>query len=139
MLALTASLEHLANTFTRPRARVLANTLDKAISRYLEEGKGPSRKVKEIDNRGSHFFLALYWARALAQQDEDLPLKEVFASFHPIMEAQAKRITQELLDAQGNAQELGGYYFPREEQVRRAMRPSKSLNELLQELQARLD
>jgi isocitrate dehydrogenase len=138
-LALTASLEHLANTFNRPRAQVLANTLDTAISRYLEEGKGPSRKVKEIDNRGSHFFLALYWARALAQQDEDLPLKEVFASFHPLMEAQAKRITQELLDAQGNAQELGGYYFPREEQVRRAMRPSKTFNELLQELQARLD
>jgi isocitrate dehydrogenase len=138
-LALTASLEHLAATFDRPRARVLATTLDAAISRYLEEGKGPSRKVKEIDNRGSHFYLALYWAQALAQQKEDAPLREVFTSFHPLMEAQADRIAQELMDAQGSPQELGGYYFPSEEKVRRAMRPSITFNKLLQDLQARLD
>lgn len=138
-LALTASLEHLADTFDRPRARVLATTLDAAITRYLEEGKGPSRKVNKIDNRGSHFYLALYWAQALAQQNEDAPLREVFTSFHPLMEKQVDRIAQELMDAQGSAQELGGYYFPSEEKVRQAMRPSKTFNKLLQDLQARLD
>ncbi|MDN5864711.1 MAG: NADP-dependent isocitrate dehydrogenase [Gammaproteobacteria bacterium] len=135
-LALGASLEHLAHKFDNARAKVLSAALDQAIGRFLENNKSPSRKVKERDNRGSHFYLAMYWARALGEQDEDAELKTMFAKLADRLEAGEESIDAELLGAQGKAVDLGGYYRPDPDKVNAAMRPSTTFNEALQTLRA---
>ncbi|MCX2837596.1 NADP-dependent isocitrate dehydrogenase [Salinimicrobium sp. MT39] len=131
-LALAVSLEHLGEKYNNKRALVLANALDKATEEFLEKDKSPSRKVNELDNRGSHFYLALYWAEALAEQDEDQELKAHFKEVSTKLQENEKQILQELIDAQGSAVDIGGYYKPEEEKVTSAMRPSKTLNSILQ-------
>lgn len=133
-LAYAASLEHLGKTFDNPRARVLASALDKATSTLLAKGKGPSRKVNEIDNRGSHFYLAMYWAETLAQQKEDAALQKIFTEFAERLKRNESVIERELLSAQGKAENIGGYYYPSGELTVAAMRPSATLNRLLDEL-----
>jgi isocitrate dehydrogenase len=130
-LALAPSFELLAASEDNPRARVLAATLEAATGRVLEENRSPSRKTGELDNRGSHFYLALYWAQALAEQSDDARLA---ASFAPLAEQLVKRqeqIVQELAAVQGQPVELGGYYRPDPELMAAAMRPSRTLNELI--------
>ncbi|MBS9523772.1 NADP-dependent isocitrate dehydrogenase [Litoribacter alkaliphilus] len=133
-LALAVSLEHLGNTFSNERAIVLGETLDKATGKFLENGKSPSRKVKELDNRGSHFYLAMYWAEALANQDKDGALKEVFGKVAKQLQDNEEKIVQELNDAQGSPVDIGGYYKPDEEKTSKAMRPSETLNAILAEI-----
>ena len=133
-MALAASLEHMAEKHNNKRAKLLANTLDEATGKFLDEKKSPSRKVNEIDNRGSHFYLALYWAEALANQQEDSELAEAFSSIAREMAEQEKQINQELLDAQGKPVELKGYYNPSTEAASKAMRPSATLNGILERI-----
>lgn len=130
-LALGASLEHLALTFDNHRARVLAETLNDAVAMFLEKNKSPSRKVHEIDNRGSHFYLALYWAEAAALQDKDEHLRETFTKVATALRGNEAVIVDELLAAQGLPQEVGGYYQPVAELADKAMRPSGTLNAIL--------
>ena len=130
-LALGASLEHLGETFNNDRANILADTLNTGIARFLEENKSPSRKVNELDNRGSHFYLAMYWAEAAAAQNQDAKLQEVFARIAQELQANEEKIVAELNDAQGAAQDVGGYYDPNPEMTDRAMRPSSTLNAIL--------
>ena len=127
-LALGASLEHLGHTYKNAKALVLAEALDTAIGQFLENNRSPARKVGEIDNRGSHFYLALYWAQALAAQSKD---KELQARFKPLAETLATKeakINAELIGAQGKPVDLGGYYLPDDARVAAAMRPSATLN-----------
>jgi isocitrate dehydrogenase len=133
-LALGASLEHLARTGNNPRAQVLATALDVATGRLLETNKSPARKVGELDNRGSHFYLAMYWARALANQHDDAGLAARFAPFAAQLEAAEATIVAELNGVQGQPVELGGYYRPELAKVRAAMRPSAALNAALEAL-----
>ncbi len=129
--ALAASLDHLARAEDNSKAAVLAATLDEATGKVLDNRKSPSRKVGEIDNRGSHFYLALYWAEALAAQDRDGDLK---SHFQPIAEALAEneeKIMAELDATQGSPMDLGGYYHPDPEKVRQAMRPSATFNGII--------
>ena len=130
-LALAASLDHLAETCDNPRARMLAKTLDEATGKFLDENKSPSRKVGELDNRGSHFYLALYWAQALAAQDEDAELKTIFAGLAKALQENETKIIEELTKVQGQAVDIGGYYRPDIDKVSRAMRPSDTLNTVL--------
>lgn len=130
-LATAASFEHLAEVFDNKRAQLLADTLNEASSRLLMEGRSPSRKVNEIDNRGSHFYLALYWAQALAEQNEDEKLKSCCADLAEQLAANEEKINQELIDAQGDAQEIGGYYLPEDQKADDAMRPSATLNSII--------
>ncbi|HVZ50949.1 MAG TPA: NADP-dependent isocitrate dehydrogenase [Pseudolabrys sp.] len=130
-LALGASLEHLGHTYKNAKALVLAEALDEAIGRFLDNNKNPARKVGEIDNRGSHFYLALYWAQALAAQSKD---KELAARFKPLAETLAKneaKINAELIAAQGKPVDTGGYYLPDAAKTSAAMRPSATLNAAL--------
>ena len=129
--ALVASFEHLASAIGNARSQIFADTLDKAIGSILENEKSPSRKVNELDNRGSHFYLAMYWARALAEQDRDSELQVRFTSLAKQLEAHEDTIVAELNDAQGKAMDLGGYYRPNEERMIKAMRPSTTFNEIL--------
>lgn len=130
-LALAVSLEHLGNTFNNPKALLLSETLDDATEKLLENKKGPSRKVNELDNRGSHFYLAMYWAEALANQDQDGTLKARFTPVARQLKEHAEIILQELLDAQGDKVTIDGYYLPDEERVNQEMRPSNTLNSIL--------
>ncbi|AAM71597.1 MAG TPA: NADP-dependent isocitrate dehydrogenase [Chlorobaculum sp.] len=130
-LALTASLEHLAQTFGNPKAQVLADTLDQAIGKFLENQKSPARKVGQIDNRGSHFYLALYWAEALASQDADAEMKARFAGVAQALAEKEELINAELIAAQGSPVDIGGYYQPDDEKTTRAMRPSGTLNAII--------
>ncbi|MEJ6670057.1 MAG: NADP-dependent isocitrate dehydrogenase [Pseudomonadales bacterium] len=130
-LALGASLEHLALTFDNQRARVLAETLNDAVAMFLEKNKSPSRKVHEIDNRGSHFYLALYWAEAAAKQNKDEHLRETFTKVATALSDNEAVIVDELLAAQGLPQDVGGYYQPVAELADKAMRPSGTLNAIL--------
>lgn len=130
-LALAASLEHLAKAANNPKAQVLAQTLDEASAKYLDNNKGPSRKVNENDNRGSHFYLALYWAEALASQSEDADLQAHFKGVYEAMASQVETIEKELIEVQGTAVNIGGYFNPKEELVREAMRPSSHLNAII--------
>ncbi|MFL9825229.1 NADP-dependent isocitrate dehydrogenase [Rhodoplanes sp. SY1] len=130
-LALGASLEHLAQTFKNAKAQVLADTLDTAIAKFLDNNRNPARKVGEIDNRGSHFYLALYWAQALAAQTKDAALA---ARFKPLAETLAENeatINAELIAAQGKPVDTGGYYLPNDAKTSAAMRPSATLNKAL--------
>lgn len=127
-LALGVSLEHLAAVFGNEKARVLADTLNTANAKFLEENKSPSRKVGELDNRGSHFYLALYWAEALAAQDKDAELKARFAPLAGALKANEATIVDELNGVQGPAVDLGGYYRPDWAKAQAAMRPSETFN-----------
>ncbi len=130
-LALGASLEHLSQTLNNPKALVLAETLDVATEKFLANDKSPARKVGQIDNRGSHFYLTMYWAEALAAQDKDASLK---ATFSPIAKAFIENettINSELIGAQGKPQTIGGYYQPNPELTSKAMRPSETFNAIL--------
>lgn len=130
-LALAVSLEHLGNKYNNKRALVLSDTLDKATEKFLENGKSPSRKVNELDNRGSHFYLALYWAEALANQDKDADLKEHFEKIASELEANEAKIIEELNGAQGSPQDIGGYYKMDDHKTSSAMLPSETLNKIL--------
>src|SRR5690554_528591 len=130
-LALAVSLEHLGETFNNERAKVLGETLDQATGKFLEEGKSPSRKVNELDNRGSHFYLALYWAVALAAQDKDQALKAIFGKVAEKLAENESTIVEELNSAQGKPVDIGGYYKPDATKAGEAMRPSKTFNEIL--------
>ena len=135
-LALGPSLELLADTESNPSARRLAQTLDRATGRVLEEGRSPSRKTGELDNRGSHFYLALYWAQELAAQDEDSELAERFSKLADQLESDEEKIVDELNSVQGSEVDLGGYYRPDEDKMHKAMRPSATLNDALDEFAA---
>ena len=130
-LALAVSLEHLGDKYDNASAKVLGEALDNATSKLLEENKSPSRKVNEIDNRGSHFYLAMYWAEMLASQDEDAVLKSTFEGVAKEMADNEEKINQELIDAQGSAVDIGGYYQPNEEKASAAMRASATLNRII--------
>ncbi|MFT7243995.1 MAG: isocitrate dehydrogenase [Candidatus Azotimanducaceae bacterium] len=130
-LALGASLEHLGETFNNERAEILADTLNTGIAKFLEENKSPSRKVNELDNRGSHFYLALYWAQAAAAQDRDEKLKTMFTRVARELADNEDKIVAELNAAQGSPQDVGGYYDPDHELAEKAMRPSTTLNDIL--------
>jgi isocitrate dehydrogenase len=130
-MALAASLEHLAQRAGNARAAVLAETLDAATGEYLRNNKGPARKVGDLDNRGSHFYLALYWAKALATQGKDAALAEHFAPIAAELAAQEATIVAELNGVQGRPVDIGGYYRPDPARASAAMRPSSTLNAIV--------
>ena len=134
-LALAESFRHEKNSNGNVRAGVLGDTLDRATETLLNEGKSPSRKVGEIDDRGSHFWLSLYWAEELAKQTEDAELAEKFAPVAEQLRANAEQIDKELIDAQGGAADLGGYYWPDEEKTSAVMRPSSTFNRIIDALE----
>ncbi|NQZ28204.1 MAG: NADP-dependent isocitrate dehydrogenase [Colwellia sp.] len=133
-LALAASLEHVAVSTGNAKAQILADTLDAATGKFLDTNKSPSRKVGELDNRGSHFYLAMYWAQALAEQTKDSELKENFTGVAQALTKQEEKIIAELNAAQGPAIDLNGYYFAETQLVEKAMRPSETLNTILSAL-----
>ncbi|MFM0294027.1 NADP-dependent isocitrate dehydrogenase [Paraburkholderia sp. RL17-383-BIF-A] len=130
-LALAASLEHLSGAYHNPKAQVLAKTLDQATGKFLDNDKSPARKVGGIDNRGSHFYLALYWAEALAAQTEDAALQAQFAGVAKALAENEAKIVEELGAAQGKPVDIGGYYRPNVELTSKAMRPSATLNKIV--------
>lgn len=130
-LALAVSFEHLFNTTGNAKAKVLAETLDAATEKFLENDKSPARKVGEIDNRGSHFFLTLYWAQALAAQNNDAELKAKFAPVADALTSNEAKINGELIGAQGHQVTIGGYYKPTAALVAKAMRPSETFNHII--------
>jgi isocitrate dehydrogenase len=130
-LAIGVSIEDIAEKKDNKKAKVLADCLNLAIGKFLDENKSPSRKVNEIDNRGSHFYLALYWAEALANQSEDADLKSQFSNLAIELRDNEQKITQELIDAQGNEINLNGYYLPDDTKASSAMRPSQTFNNAL--------
>ena len=129
--ALAAAFEHIGSSSKNPRAAVLAETLDQAIGKFLDNEKSPARKVGQIDNRGSHFYLALYWAQALAAQTKDPELRNRFAAVARDLSANESKINAELLGAQGRPVDLGGYYQPSPQKAAEAMRPSATLNSII--------
>ena len=130
-LALAASFEHLSIVTQNKKAQRLAEALDKATAKLLDENKSPSRKVNELDNRGSHFYLALYWAQELAKQTIDLDIKSRFINIAKQLEENESKIVNELNQAQGKPVNIGGYYKPNFELVTKAMRPSTTLNSII--------
>ncbi|RZN81419.1 MAG: NADP-dependent isocitrate dehydrogenase [Winogradskyella sp.] len=130
-LALAVSLDHYADFTNNEKARVVGEALDDATEKLLQNKKGPSRKVNELDNRGSHFYLALYWAEALANQDKNADLKEEFSEIFKALEKNESKIIEELNTIQGNSIDIVGYYYPNEASTSSAMRPSKTLNTIL--------
>jgi len=135
-MALTASLEHLDNVIGNKKAAILAKTLDAATGKFLDNNKSPSSKVGELDNRGSHFYLAMYWAEALSTQNEDKALAEQFAPLAKALKSNEAQIVSELNAVQGKAVDMGGYYKPNYEKTNNAMRPSATLNHALETLKA---
>lgn len=130
-LALGVSLEHLAGVFDHPKASIMGEALDDATTQYLLNNKSPSRKVNELDNRGSHFYVAMYWAQALAEQDKDAELAAQFAPLAAELAANEETIVSELNAAQGVAMDIGGYYHPEPAKAAAAMRPSATLNGII--------
>jgi len=130
-LALAVSLEHLGKSTGNDKALILAETLDRAITQFLENAKSPSRKVNELDNRGSHFYLTMYWAQALAEQNSDTELKNSFTNAALKLSKNESNIVEELNLAQGNPVDIGGYYFLNDELATKKMRPSKIFNDIL--------
>ncbi len=130
-LALAVSLEHYSEVNNNPKAKILAAGLDEATEKFLENDKSPARKVGQIDNRGSHFYLAMYWARALANQNSDAELKAIFTPIAEEIENNEEKIISELLAVQGKALDVDGYYFPNPELVSIAMRPSATFNAII--------
>ena len=133
-LALGVSLEHLGQVFNNSKALVLSETLDAATEKFLDTDKSPARKVGQIDNRGSHFYLTLYWAQALAAQNNDLELKAKFTEIAKELTENEDKINSELIGSQGKHQEIGGYYKPNQELLFKAMRPSETFNAILAKL-----
>ena len=133
-LALGASLEHLSQTQDNAKALILAETLDEATEKFLANDKSPARRVGQIDNRGSHFYLTLYWAQALAAQTKDAELAAKFAPLAQQLTENEAKINEELIGAQGKPQDIGGYYFPNDELASKAMRPSATLNSAIASL-----
>lgn len=133
-LAMAVSLEHLGNTYDSPKALLLGETLDQATEKLLQNRKSPSRKVNELDNRGSHFYLALYWAQALAEQEQDEPLKARFTPVAKALASNEQTILDELNAAQGAPVDIGGYYHPDTALMGAAMRPSTTLNQILESI-----
>ena len=129
--ALAASFEHFAQTTGNKQAQVLADTLDRATGTFLEEDRSPARKVGGIDNRGSHFYLGLYWAQELAKQTEDAALAAAFAPVAEALASQEETIVAELLAVQGKPANIGGYYRPNVDLVNAVMRPSATLNKVI--------
>ncbi len=130
-LALAVSLEFFGEKNNNKKALVLADALDKATEEFLNNDRSPSRKVNELDTRGSHFYLSLYWAEQLAKQDKDEELKSIFGKVHKELSSNEEKIAQELIDAQGSPVDIGGYYLPNPEMASKAMRPSETLNKIL--------
>merc|ERR1711879_544609 len=128
-LALTASINDLAEG--NPKAKVLSDALDKAVGTFLTANKNPSRKVKEIDNRGSHYWVARYWAEEMAKQTDDSSLQSVFATFAKELAENESKVLQELIDCQGKAVDIGGYYRVDKEKTDKAMNPSETLNSII--------
>ncbi len=137
VLALTVSLEHLGNTKNNQKAKVLARTLDEATEMFLEEDRSPSEKVNELDSRGSHFYVVLYWAQMLARQEDDLELKKIFSGVAQSLEDNRGVILKELLQVQGKPVDLGGYYLTDREKVSSVMRPCKRFNAIVDSLQGK--
>ncbi|WP_431121640.1 NADP-dependent isocitrate dehydrogenase [Flagellimonas flava] len=133
-LALGVSLEFYGEKNQNKKATVLAETLDKATEKFLDNDKSPSRKVNELDTRGSHFYLCLYWAEQLAEQNEDAELKAIFGGISAELNSNETKIAQELIDAQGGSVDIGGYYLPDADLASKAMRPSETLNTILAKL-----
>ncbi|MCJ7582245.1 MAG: NADP-dependent isocitrate dehydrogenase, partial [Candidatus Aminicenantes bacterium] len=129
--ALVPSLELIVENTENKKAALLAETLDFAIAKYLENGRLPSRKVNEIDNRGGTFYLALYWAQALAAQDKDTSIQERFTPVAKSLEENEAKITEELLAAQGDSVDIGGYYIPDVDLATKVMRPSSTFNAII--------
>ena len=130
-LALGVSLEDIAQKDNNKHAQALADALDVANNKYLSENKSPSRKVGELDNRGSHFYIALYWSQALAIQSDSPELKNTFGPIAEQLTSKESSIVKELADAQGPAQDIGGYYYPSQEKLAQIMRPSQALNSII--------
>ena len=130
-LALAASLEHLSEVAQNPKAKVLADALDAATGKLLDTGKSPSRKVNELDNRGSHFYMALYWAEALAAQEQDAELREKFTPLAAQLAQDEERVVAELKEVQGQAIDFGGYYLPDDAKAAEIMRPSETFNQAI--------
>ena len=130
-LALAVSLEHFSQVHNHPTAAIMGAALDDATEHFLLEKKSPSRKVKELDNRGSHFYLALFWAEALSNQEEDLELKLAFKKIHDQLKSNEDKIIEELISVQGQSVDIGGYYLPNEDKIQKAMRPSETFNAIL--------
>jgi len=135
-LALTVSLEHLGENLKNSKALILAETLDLATDKFLENKKSPSRNVYELDNRGSHFYLTLYWAEALSNQSKDGDLKNLFTKIYKELAAAKSKILLELNSAQGSEVDLKGYYLPNDELAKAAMRPSKTFNKIIASIPA---
>ena len=131
-LALAVSLEHLGTSKNNPKALILSETLDNATDKFLENDKSPSRKVGKLDNRGSHLYLAMYWAEGLAKQDKDLSLKATFSMIANDLKLNENEIVKELNESQGNVNNIGGYYLPNEDLANNAMRPNNTLNSILE-------
>jgi isocitrate dehydrogenase len=129
--AIAASFEHLAETESHARAKVLAETLDAATGQLLEHDRSPSRKVGGLDNRGSHFYLALYWTQALAAQDKDAELKKIFTPIAKALSENESKIVAELAAVQGQPADVGGYYLPDDTKAAAALRPSATFNQIL--------
>jgi isocitrate dehydrogenase len=132
--ALVPSFEMIADKTGNAKATVLAETLDVAIGKYLENSRYPSRKVGEIDNRGSSFYLSFYWAEALAEQNKDLAMKERFSKIVKAIKENENQIVSELISVQGKPADIGGYYKPIDEMADAVMRPSKTLNRIIDEM-----
>ena len=130
-LALGACFEDLGDKTDNERAVLLGKTLDRAIGRLLENDKGPSRKTGELDNRGSQFYLAMYWAQELSEQTDDKELADHFAALAKSLAENEETIVSELAEVQGEAVDIGGYYYPDAEKTTAVMRPSKTLNDVL--------
>jgi isocitrate dehydrogenase len=130
-LALAVSLEHLGSVYDNPKALVLAETLDQATEKFLQNDKSPARRIGQIDNRGSHFYLAMYWAAALAAQTKDKELQAIFTPIAKELEENVAKINAELIATQGKTQDIGGYYQPNPELTSKAMRPSATFNSIL--------
>ena len=133
-LALGVSLEHLAIADNNQKATTLAKTIDQATAKFLDNKKAPSRKVNELDNRGSHFYWAMYWAEALANQTEDKDLQNRFVPIAKQLVDNEQKIVNELNSAQGKAMDIGGYFMPNDELASKAMRPSATLNSIIDSL-----
>ncbi len=134
ILALGVSLEHLGQSLNNEKALVLSDTLDQATEKFLANDKSPARKIGQLDNRGSHFYIALYWAQALAAQDKNAELKAYFTPIAAELTANEAKIDAELIEAQGKPQEIGGYYQPNEDLLNAAMRPSATLNAIINKM-----
>ena len=134
ILALGVSLEHLGQSLNNEKALVLSDTLDQATEKFLANDKSPARKIGQLDNRGSHFYIALYWAQALAAQDKNAELKAYFTPIATELTANEAKIDAELIEAQGKKQEIGGYYQPNEDLLNAAMRPSATLNAIINKM-----